>query len=288
MGNLFTTFFVADVQGTRTILARNGGILNGIYRTSYFVLDRVERDDDERRYRFVDAYGGEGIMSMQVIFRGDRIEFTSHTSRMGLLTPPTRHMHFTGRRTQPELARAAARAVGFPKNEPAFRFPDGVPVPNWGTDFPVTSASFVHEDRTKSVLELAHLAKDPIRIDQVPHVGELTVTVERGAAARGKPLLVLLSSRALTDADGKLRSRFGFLREDLGATILSFPQIHGRQDAFTFTYLHPGTYHVTVVADVDGDGYPGTGDVTHPARTVTVAPGANAAITIEGLDVVNR
>jgi len=42
IGNLFTSFFVTEFNGKRTIMARNGGLLNGIYRTSYFVLDHVE------------------------------------------------------------------------------------------------------------------------------------------------------------------------------------------------------------------------------------------------------
>ncbi|MEM6470580.1 MAG: c-type cytochrome domain-containing protein, partial [Planctomycetota bacterium] len=33
IGNLFTSFFVADFSGKKTIVARNGGLLNGIYRT---------------------------------------------------------------------------------------------------------------------------------------------------------------------------------------------------------------------------------------------------------------
>ena len=41
IGNLFTSFFVADFKGRRMLMARNDDILNGIYRTSYFVLDQV-------------------------------------------------------------------------------------------------------------------------------------------------------------------------------------------------------------------------------------------------------
>ena len=47
MGNLFTSFFVADYKGTKTIMARNGGILSGFYRTSYFVLDKIDIKNNE-------------------------------------------------------------------------------------------------------------------------------------------------------------------------------------------------------------------------------------------------
>ncbi|MEM8680088.1 MAG: c-type cytochrome domain-containing protein [Planctomycetota bacterium] len=112
IGNLFTSFFVTDFEGTRTIMARNGGMLNGIYRTSYFVLDHVESGDDGTMYRLVDAYGGEGIMFMELTFHGDTLEFNSYTSRFGL-TEPKLHMAFKAQRRHPELAAAAAAPGGF-------------------------------------------------------------------------------------------------------------------------------------------------------------------------------
>ena len=77
MGNLFTSFFVAKYKGKRTIMARNGGILNGIYRTSYFVLDQVKYGRQYGYYRLVDAYGGQGIMWMELTFYGNSLEFTA-------------------------------------------------------------------------------------------------------------------------------------------------------------------------------------------------------------------
>ena len=51
LGNLLTSFFVTDFKNKRTIMARNGGLLNGIYRTSYFVLDSVRSDNNGNYYR---------------------------------------------------------------------------------------------------------------------------------------------------------------------------------------------------------------------------------------------
>ena len=70
MGNLFTSFSLAKYKGVETLIARNGGILNGIYRTSYFLLDRVEVDGASTEYRFVDAIGGENIMWDVAYVRG--------------------------------------------------------------------------------------------------------------------------------------------------------------------------------------------------------------------------
>ena len=70
LGNLFTSFFVTNYKGQRTIMARNGGLLNGIYRTSYFVMDKVEnRNSEGKYYRLVDAVGGDAIMYMELRFK---------------------------------------------------------------------------------------------------------------------------------------------------------------------------------------------------------------------------
>ncbi|MGI9518391.1 MAG: c-type cytochrome domain-containing protein, partial [Pirellulaceae bacterium] len=88
IGNLFTSFFVTNFNAKRTIMARNGGILNGIYRTSYFVLDKVEQREvggkQESYYRLVDAYGGKDVMWMELTFSEDNIQFNAYTSRFGL------------------------------------------------------------------------------------------------------------------------------------------------------------------------------------------------------------
>lgn len=286
IGNLFTSFFVANLNGKRTIMARNGGLLNGIYRTSYFVLDQVKYGKDWSYYRLVDAYGGKDIMYIELTFYKDTLEFNSYTSRFGL-TQAKQHMAFKGERKRPELATAAAKAVGFPKNVVDYDFSKGMPTPSWANEYPQTSASYIAEQRDVSLVELAKLAKDPRRIDQMPYVSKLTVSVTRNAKTTGKKLHMYLSQEALTNRDGKLITRGGYVRADLLDTLLSFPEVSGNSNAFTFTYLHPGKYFLTVIADMDGDGYPSPGDITHPVTPVTVGPNAHKRITISNLNSQN-
>ncbi len=287
LGNLFTSFFVADFKGTRTIMARNGGVLNGIYRTSYFILDRVLETGASTEYRLVDAYGGEDIMWMSLKFTGEQLDFTSYTSRLGLAAPPTRHMRFAGKRMHPELSKAAARAVGFPKLEPEHDFPNGLPLPDWGKDVPVTSYSYVWEDAKLSVEELAMLTGDPVRIDQMPRLSKLRVMLARGPKTRNAPLEIYLSKDALTDKDGKFLSQHGSIREDAFNGILMFSQLTAGEDEMTFTYLHPGTYYVTVVADLNGDGYPSAGDVTHARVKVDLPAETAASVQVPAIRVRN-
>ena len=116
LGNLFTSFFITNYKGKRTIMARNGGLLSGIYRTSYFVLDKVEeKGNNGKYYRFVDAIGSKNIMYFELRFKTDSLYFNSYTSNLGNRMP-TRHMTFKGKKMHIELAQSAALANNFPKN----------------------------------------------------------------------------------------------------------------------------------------------------------------------------
>lgn len=287
IGNLFTSFFVTNFKGKRTIMARNGGLLNGIYRTSYFVLDQAQQGRDWSYYRLVDAFGGKDIMWMELTFSGNQLEFNSYTSRFGLTAPPKRHMSFKGQRMHTKLAAKAAREVGFPKNVVDFDLSAGLPKPDWGKGVPQTSASYIWQEPGKNLIELGKLAKDPYRIDQMPHVAKLTVSVKRSPATRGKKLQVYLSNQALTYKRGRFITRYGYVREELLNGLLLFPEIGPKQDEFTFTYLHPGKYFLTVIADMDGDGLPSPGDITHPRMKINVRPKSHANVTIRDLTVEN-
>lgn len=286
IGNLFTSFFVADLNGKKTIMARNGGMLNGIYRTSYFVLDQVKYGNDWGYYRLVDAYGGKEIMWMELTFRGETIEFNAYTSRFGL-TEPRKHMSFSGTRMHPKLAQDAAKAVGFPKKVVDFDFSKGLPKPTWADKFPLTSASYLSEEKDKTLIELGKLAKDPRRIDQMPYLSKVKIKVKRNETIKGKKLVTFLSKSALTNKAGRFITAGGYIREDLLNTILSFPELGPKQEEFTFTYLHPGKYFLTVVADMDGDGFPSPGDITHPQISFEVKPNANTEVVVKELEVKN-
>lgn len=73
----------------------------------------------------------------------ERLVLASYTSRFGLTAPPSLHMRFESSRRSTGLAREAARRFDFRGVEPDVRFPDGLPVPDWGDEGPVTSASYM-------------------------------------------------------------------------------------------------------------------------------------------------
>ncbi len=284
MGNLLTSFFVTDFKDTRTIMARNGGLLNGIYRTSYFVLDSVDYSSNGDFYRLVDAEGGTNTMWMELRFTGDSLYFNAYTSRLGLVFPPTRHMTFKAKKEHPELSEAAAIAVDFPQNVPAWDFSQGFNQAHLYAEPGAKSATFLAHDETatKDVLTLAAESGDPFIIDQHPYLGYLQVDIVRNSTIEGKNLFLNLSKDPLTDTDGYLVNSL-----DPFNTILLFSEIVGTQDNFLITYLHPGTYYVSIIADVNGDGEISTGDYSHPLQSITIEPQGQQQITIDNITIEN-
>ncbi len=287
MGNLFTTFFVSNYKGTKTIMARNGGVLNGIYRTSYFVMDKVTTDADGDFYRLVDAIGGTDVMWMELRFTGDSLYYNVYTSRLGLLEP-TRHMTFKANKINPELANQAAITYSFPQNtiyNNEWDFTNGFD-PDYlyknAGDTAAKSATFMWQDQNADVLSLAISAGDPIRIDQYPSLSTLDVNISRNTDIQDKNLFLLLSEEPLTDNNGALTTN-----PENYNSILLFPYLNQGESSFQFTYLHPGDYYITVIADVNEDFNFGAGDVTHAKQMITILPNATQQVTINDINVQN-
>lgn len=284
MGNLFNSFFVTDFKDTRTLMARNGGVLNGIYRTSYFVLDSVRNDADGDFYRFVDAVGGTSVMWMEMRFVSDSLYFNAYTSRLGLFEP-TRHMTFKATKGNMDLAQSAASATGFPQNVSAWDFSEGFEEEylsiNAGDTAPV-SATFLWEDQNADIVTLAMNAGDPWRIDQYPRVGYLDINIERTAEIEDKLLFVNLSKNPLTDASGFMSAN----AEDWNS-VLQFPMLTEGENHTAITYLHPGDYYLTVIADMNGDLFPGEGDITQASQAITITEEGQQTISMNNITTQN-
>lgn len=287
-GNLFTSFFVTNYKGKRTIMARNGGLLNGIYRTSYFVMDKVEDRNDGRYYRLVDAIGGDGVMYMELRFPNntDSLYFNSYTSNLGSRIP-NRHMTFKGKKMHTELAQEAATASAYPQNvvDSGLDFANGFNPNNLYVKEGLSeanSATFLAVQEANNVFELAPLSGDPYIITDHPRLGYLLIDIDRGTIPANQPLLLFLSRDPFTDQNG-------YFNTDLTVydTALHFPILSIEENQFLMTYMHPGTYYVTVVADMDGDFSISEGDITHAQRMITINPLGEHQITIDTINVQN-
>ncbi|MCT4665078.1 MAG: hypothetical protein N4A45_07585 [Flavobacteriales bacterium] len=286
-GNLFTSFFVTDFKGKRTLMSRNGGLLKGIYRTSYFVMDKIEvKGAADKTYRFVDAIGGEDVMSMIFRFKQDSLIFNAYTSNLGTRLP-THHMLFRAKKANEELAYTAAQAFGFPKNEldQGLDFakgfvetdiykPQGVSKPK--------SATFLAQGSGNDVYDLAPLSGDPYKITDHPTLGTVSVSITRNNTIQNDNLILYLSKKPLTDNQGYLN-----FDPDALNTILHFPTLDNLENEFMFTYIHPGDYYLTIVADKNQDGAPSTGDVLSISHKFTLTAKENEFISVTNIDVQN-
>ncbi|UTW61773.1 hypothetical protein KFE98_17440 [bacterium SCSIO 12741] len=258
-------------------------MLSGIYRTSYFVLDSVRSDARGDYYRLVDGIGGTQVMYMELRFVSDSLYFNAYTSRLGEFDMATRHMTFAAKKENLHLSQDAASAVGFPVNTPAWNFSAGFNKNDLyvapGADS-AKSASFLSEHSSNDVFTLAGLSGDPYIITDIPRLGYLKVDIQKNATIQNDNILLYLSDKPLTDSQG-------FFQMQNFNSITQFPDFDATVSEFLFTYLHPGDYYVTVVADHDGDGSPGMGDYTHAQMQVTVAPGQQAQVTVTNINVLN-
>ncbi len=287
LGNLLTSFFVTNFKDTRTIMVRNGGLLNGIYRASYFVLDKVEDKNTEGKYyRFVDAVGGEATMSIELRFKQDSLYFNAYTGNLGNRLP-TRHMTFKAKKMHTELASNAAQATSFPQNtvDTGLDFSKGfnasyLYVQQQGSS--PKSATFLAQGNGNDVYTLAPQSGDPYTISDHPQLATLNVNITRSTQITNDNLLVYLSKDALTDGNG-------FLTANLSAynTLLHFPSLENGENSFMFTYLHPGDYYLTVIADKNQDGSPSAGDVVSPSKLITISALQNKVENVTNINVQN-
>ncbi len=286
LGNLLTSFFVTDFKNKRTIMARNGGLLNGIYRSSYFVLDSVRTDANGDYYRLVDAVGGSGTMYMELRFKQDSLYWNAYTSRLGTVIPPTRHMTFKGRLNDIELAQTAANTVGFPQNTPAWDFSEGFMEEylylNPGDTAPVSATFLAQGQDNSDLIGLAQESGDPYTIEQHPYLATLQLDVARNPAIENKTLFINLSKESYTD-------ELGYFVSDLEVydTTLLFSELSQNENSLFLTYLHPGTYYINITADANEDGFISEGDITHSQRIITITAEGQQQITIDNINVQN-
>lgn len=282
MGNLFNTFFVANYKGVKTIMLRNGGILNGIYRTSYFVLTKVQNNE----YFFEDAYGGQQIMWVKVSFHNGKMKILTYTSKLGD-KKPSKHMEFEGINVNAELAEKAAQKHHYPSYDIVKSFPNGMPLPNWGERYPVvTSATYLMQaGAIMDYTTLGKLAKDPIQITEIDNIATLKLNFERNDLSKAQKISVYLSREPLTDEQGKMKLEHGYISEKAMNQIILFPEISSKDTSFTMNYLHEGRCYITFVVDNNKDLIPSKGDYYSLSRELILNARESTVLNVN--DIVN-
>jgi len=257
--NIITSVFIADFEGKKQIMARNGGWLGNQYRATYFVLDKAETNNQTKYYRLVDAVGRENRAYMEFRFKNGTLEFDAYKDNSGSLDQPVHHMGFKGTNYNPTFAQAATDLFNYPQEVAEVDLND----------------KFVNLIDPDSALFLEE-SDDPFPKSQHGHISDLTIDIARDASIADKPLLLYISTESLVSADGTVDLT------NVDRKVVRTIDVQATEAQYTTTYLHPDNYFITAFADLDGNFFPSAGDLCNVSQAVEVGPDMqlNTAIDI--------
>jgi hypothetical protein len=231
---------------------RNGGGFAGSQRIAYAVIDSVSETANNYFYRFVDFKAGKNRVYTDVLFKDDSLIMHVYTNQYNSLPGPVTHMLWKAK-LQDNTSTANAIST--------FSFPQKQMVKDFSTTF---------DSRTEAIYySAADLVNDPYNEASQPYLGQTTVNVNFSAAYTPDPtkrvfLMIttqpLFSGFTFLPANLKYRSRYVFL-----SSI---------DNAFTFNYMHPGSYYLYSLYDANGDGTFSSGDWMSSNLTNTFTLGA--------------
>jgi len=250
--NIINSVFLADHEGKQQIMARNGGWLGNQYRATYFVLDKVETNQDEKYFRLVDAVGGKKRSFIEFSFKADSIFFDAYKDNSGSLDEPILHMRFKGGNRNPSYS--------LPSKE-LFNYPQPVPEVDLNDQFDVLidpdSALFLEE------------ADDPFPKSSHGHLSDLDINFIRNVTTRDESLLLYISKEELISAAGSISF------QNIENTVIRTITIGPDEDNYLTTYLHPDAYYLTVFSDFDNNNFPSSGEYASTSLPKTIEPESN-------------
>ena len=246
--NIINAFFVADYNGKKQLMGRNGGWLGPQYRATYFILDSVVENTSNKFYRFVDAIGGVKRSFMTYQFTQDSLFFDAYKDNSGSLDNPIHHMGFRGKNMNPSFDDKARQLFNYPQEVAE------VDLTNKFTNLvDPGSALFLTE------------SSDPFPKSQQGHFSDLTVNFTRDASIQNDALVLYISKEPIVEAG--VVNAF-----NLNNKLMRFMDVDASETSFTTTYLHPDTYYIMAFSDKDGNKYPSSGDVISSNVQLVVAP----------------
>jgi hypothetical protein len=255
--NIITSIFVADHEGKKQIMARNGGWLGNQYRATYFVLDKAEVDGQSKYYRLVDAVGKEKRAFIEFKFENDTLYFDAYKDNSGSLDDPIHHMGFKGTNYNPSYAQPAVDLFNFPQEISEVDLEDqflNLIDPN--------SALFLEEN------------EDPFPKELHGHLSDLKISINRGSSILEDKLLLYISKESIVNMSGQVD--FDNLNEKVIRTI----DVRSNETSYEVTYLHPDNYFITAFSDIDDNKYPSSGDISSESILIEVAPESNPSMEI--------
>lgn len=79
----------------------------------------------------------------------------------------------------------------------------------------------------------------------------------------------------------------GYLKKEIANGILVFPELTAGESKFNFTYLHPGEYYVTAIADINKGNYLSKEDLSSKSLKVVVKEKSTFQMNLKGISTQN-
>jgi hypothetical protein len=263
LNDIFMSFFIVKIDCKYKIAFRNGGGFAGNIRNSYLVIDSVSETATSSFYRFVDPIAGKNRVYSDITFKQDSLIMHTYTNKFNTVATPQTHMIW---RAKLKDQTATQNAITH------FNFPQKKLVKDFTTTFDGRSEAIYYNTTNEPYPETAQ-----------PYIGKSTVTVNitnPTSVQVSKKVLIIVTTQPLFNgfnfnaANLKYRSRYVLV----GAKPST---------GYTFNYMHPGTYYVNAIYDVNGDGNFSSGDYINNSfdvpLTLSASGIANATVNVNFL-----
>jgi len=258
VNNIFMSFFIAYDGAQYRMAFRNGGGFAGMVRVAYLVCDSVTETSSLSYYRFVDFVKGDKRTITEVSFWSDSMRIRTFTNQNNALPAATQvHMDWRAGLQDSTSCQAAKTAFSFPQKAQS------------------QDLSKAFAQMTESVLY--SYTNDPYPQSAQPYLGKSTLsytTLGVPAIPAGANVYLFVTTQPMivggqpSAAGLKTRSRY---------VILPSPDA-----AFTFDYMHPGSYYLYAFYDADGNRTLSSGDYVSTANTAfTLSPLGTASASTQ-------
>jgi len=236
LNDIFMSFFIVKINCEYKIAFRNGGGFAGNIRNSYLVIDSVSETSSSSFYRFVDPIAGKNRVYSEITFKEDSLIMHTYTNKFNTLSSAQTHMIWRARLKDQSGTQSAISHFSYPQKKM---------VKDFTTTFEGLSEAIYYNTTNEPYPETAQ-----------PYIGKSTVTVNitnPTSIQTNKKVLIIITTQPLFNgfnfitANLKYRSRYVLV----GANFST---------GYTFNYMHPGSYFVNAIYDVNGDGNFSSGD----------------------------
>lgn len=256
--SIFMSFFIVYDSTGYKLAFRNGGSFSSMVRVSYMACDSVTETPSYSYYRFTDFIKGSKRTITEVTFHSDSIHIRSYTNMNNTLPAATQwHMDWQAGLQDTTSCQAA---------KTAFSYPQKTLVKNFSSAFAgdVETVFYTYNG-------------DPYPQSAQPYLGQSDLSYTTAgvpAIPSGAKVFLIVTTQPLIS--GGTISTLG-LNTRSRYVILSSPDA-----AYTFNYMHPGSYYLYAFYDANGDGIPDSGDYVSTANTAfTLSPLGTASATTQ-------